>query len=142
VFQPSLSRRELSSNNNEKSSIWNNAASKFRNDISSFKYFDRSFSTNNGRSNRLITRKDCLLSTPNNLNIQIQTNCITQPKNLDKRSDFLNSLRNDLIIEEQNGNKNLFITNEKFQTRKGTLLLLSVPETSEEKELSFSLFNL
>jgi hypothetical protein len=46
---------------------------------------------------------------------------------------------NSLKTEEQNVNKQS-ITNEKIQTKKGTLLLLSVPETSEEKELSWNYF--
>ncbi|CAF2448717.1 unnamed protein product [Rotaria sp. Silwood2] len=141
---PSLNGRDLSSNNKEQSSIWNNASSKFR--ISNQGKFSRTFGTN-----RLIPRRDRLLSTPNNLNInnrsvvhELQTSCITQTKNLDKRSDFLNSLKNNSNNEEKNSNQhNLnqsskFIgnSNENFQLTKETLLLLSVPETSEEKEFS------
>ncbi|CAF0862996.1 unnamed protein product [Rotaria sordida] len=140
---PSLNGRDLSSNNKEQSSIWNNASSKFR--ISNQGKFSRTFG-----SNRLITRRDRLLSTPNNLNIntrsmihELQTSCITQTKNLDKRSSFLNSLKNDSNNEEKNTNKHhinrssklIGNSNENFQLTKETLRLLSVPETSEEKEL-------
>ncbi|CAF3431934.1 unnamed protein product [Rotaria sp. Silwood1] len=141
---PSLNRRDLVSNNKEQSSIWNNASSKFR--ISNQGKFSRTFG-----SNRLITRRDRLLSTPNNLNTntrsmihELQTSCITQTKNLDKRSNFLNSLKNNSNNEEKNINKHhsnqssklIENSNENFQSTKETLLLLSVPETSEEKELS------
>jgi len=101
-----------------------------------------------------------LLSTPNGLNgtspsssspsttnrsIELQTNCITQTKNLDKRSDFFNSLKNDSTNEEnKTGNKRQYSqsikpttnSDKNYKTTKGTLLLLSVPETPEEKELS------
>jgi hypothetical protein len=91
------------------------------------------------------------LSTPNGLNgtsnssinnrsitLDLQTNYKTQTKNLDKRSDFFNSLKNDSTTD---GNKRSLgkITsnsNGNYKTNKGTLLLLSVPETPEEKELS------
>ncbi|UJR08498.1 hypothetical protein I4U23_012764 [Adineta vaga] len=165
---PSLNGREKlnSSSNNRSSSVWNNAASKFRTSYNEpFKLFDRSLSNNSRTysSNRLSTRKDRLLSTPNGLNgssssstggtpttrsitLDLQTNCITQTKNLDKRSDFFNSLKNDSTSEEnKNGLKRQYnqsiksatVTNSdrKFKTSKATLLLLSVPETSEEKEL-------
>jgi len=97
----------------DQTSIWNNAASKFR--FSNNEKFSRTFN-----SNRILNRKD----RSNNL---LQTNCITQTKNLDKRSDFFNSLKNDLTID---GNKNHY-----NQFKKRTLLLLSVSETSEEKDL-------
>jgi hypothetical protein len=99
----------------------------------------------------MLTRKDRLLSTPNGLNgtspttnnrsITLETNCITQTKNLDKRSDFFNSLKNDSTNEgNKNGNKRSTKTtinsDDNTKTSKGTLLLLSVPETPEEKELS------
>jgi hypothetical protein len=87
--------------------------------------------TNNSQtfeSNHLIARKDRLLSTPDNF---LRTNYITQTKNMDKRSDFLNSLKNDLPIEE---NQNPEPRTNSNQLTKRTLLLLSIPETSEEKE--------
>ncbi|CAF3498649.1 unnamed protein product [Rotaria sp. Silwood2] len=83
-------------------------------------------------------------TTNRSITLELQTNCITQTKNLDKRSDFFNSLKNDSTNER---NKNLTklqynqstktITNadKNHKTSKGTLLLLSVPETPEEKEL-------
>jgi hypothetical protein len=148
---PSLNGREKkdSSSNDQSSSVWNNAASKFRTSHNEpFKLLDRSLS-NNSRSNRILTRKDRLLSTPNGLNgtsssitnrsitLDLQTNCKTQTKNLDKRSDFFNSLKNDSTNE---GNKHQLTkittnSNRNYKTTKGTLLLLSVPETPEEKEL-------
>jgi hypothetical protein len=159
-FQPSLNGREKngSSSNDQSSSIWNNAASKLRTSHNEpFKLLDRSLSNNSRTfgSNRILTRKDRLLSTPNGLNgtspstsnrsITLETNCITQTKNLDKRSDFFNSLKNDSTNEgNKNGNKrqynqstkSIMNSDENSKTSKGTLLLLSVPETPEEKELS------
>ncbi len=146
---PSLNGREKkdSSANDQSTSVWTNAASKFRTTHhESFQLLDRSFSKNSRTfgSNRIFTRKDRLLSTPNGLNgtsssiTNLQTNCKTQTKNLDKRSDFFNSLKNDSTHE---GNKHPLTKlttniNENYKTNKGTLLLLSVPETPEEKELS------
>ncbi|CAF0923911.1 unnamed protein product [Adineta steineri] len=174
---PSLNGREKhdSSSNDRSSSIWNNAASKFRTSHNEpYKFLDRSLSNNSRTllgSNRIsTTRKDRLLSTPNGLNgtspsssssspstttttnrsitLELQTNCITQTKNLDKRSDFFNSLKNDSTNDEnKNGTKRQYnqtiktstpiITNsdKNLKTSKATLLLLSVPETPEEKEL-------
>jgi hypothetical protein len=70
--------------------------------------------------------KDRLLSTPNNFNIS--SSYELQTKNLDKPSDFLNSLKNDLTIKDNKQHNN--------RLSKQTLLLLSVPETPEEKELN------
>ena len=95
-------------------------------------HFDRSFG-----STRQVPRRDRLLSTP-----------ITQTKKIDKRSDFFNSLRNDLTLagdtaierDERAGSesKTRFDvhskTNDKNKNR--SLLFLSVSETSEEKEFS------
>jgi len=139
-------KKKDSSSNDQSSSVWNNAASKFRTSHNeSYKLFDRSLSNNSRTfgSNRILTRKDRLLSTPNGLNgtsssiTNLHTNYKTQTKNLDKRSDFFNSLKNDSTNE---GNKRQTIklpTNSdgNYKTTKGTLLLLSVPETPEEKEL-------
>ncbi|CAF2715297.1 unnamed protein product [Rotaria sp. Silwood2] len=174
---PSLNGHEKNKSlcNDQSSSIWKNAATKFRTSHNEpFKLLDRSLSNNSNHSrlfgsNRILSRKDRLLSTPNGINgtissslsssssitststttnrsitLELQTNCITQTKNLDKRSDFFNSLKNDSTNER---NKNLTklqynqstktITNadKNHKTSKGTLLLLSVPETPEEKEL-------
>ena len=91
-----------------------------------------------------------MLSTPNGLNgssisnrsitLDLQTNYKTQTKNLDKRSDFFNSLKND-STNDGNKHSSTKITsnsNANYKTTKGTLLLLSVPETPEEKELSMN----
>jgi len=76
--------------------------------------------------------KHRLLSTPNHFNISSSSPRSIihefQTKNFDKPSHFLNSLKNDLTIEENKRHYN--------RLSKQTLLLLSVPETSEEKELS------
>ena len=74
----------------------------------------------------------------------LQTNCMTQTRNLDKRSNFLNSLKNESNNEERNAIKRHYsesskaITNsdENMKSTKKTLLSLSLFETSEEKELS------
>ncbi|CAF3735499.1 unnamed protein product [Rotaria sordida] len=182
---PSLNGHDKnkSLSNDQSSSIWKNAATKFRTSHNEpFKLLDRSLSNNSNHSrlfgsNRILSRKDRLLSAPNGLNgtssvittttttttttpssssttttatnrsitLELQTNCITQTKNLDKRSDFFNSLKND-STNERNKNLNKRQYNESIKTitnidknyktsSKGTLLLLSVPETPEEKEL-------
>ncbi|CAF5135226.1 unnamed protein product, partial [Rotaria sp. Silwood1] len=135
---PSLNGYEKNKSlfNEQSSSIWKNAATKFRTSHNeSFKLLDRSLSNNSNHSrlfgsNRILSRKDRLLSTPNGLN--------------DKRSDFFNSLKNDSTNERnKNLNKRQYnestktITNadKNSKTSKRTLLLLSVPETPEEKEL-------
>ncbi|CAF3554930.1 unnamed protein product [Rotaria sp. Silwood1] len=173
---PSLNGYEKNKSlfNEQSSSIWKNAATKFRTSHNeSFKLLDRSLSNNSNHSrlfgsNRILSRKDRLLSTPNGLNgtsissssssistttstttnrsitLELQTNCITQTKNLDKRSDFFNSLKND-STNERNKNlnkrqynestKTIINADKNSKTSKRTLLLLSVPETPEEKEL-------
>ncbi|CAF1643273.1 unnamed protein product [Adineta ricciae] len=153
---PSLNGREKhdSSSNERSSNVWNNAASKFRTSHNEpFKPFDRSLS-NNVRtigSNRISTRKDRLLSTPNGVNgtstprsitLELQTNCITQTKNLDKRSDFFNSLK---YGENKNGVKRqynpvikpttLTSSDRNVKVSNATLLVLPMVETPEEKEL-------
>ncbi len=156
LFQPSLNGREKkdSSSHDQSLSVWNNAATKLRTSHNEpFKLLDRSLS-NNSRSfasNRILTRKDRLLSTPNGLNgtsnssitnrsitLDLQTNYKTQTKNLDKRSDFFNSLKNDSTTEGNKRSSTKLTSNSdgNYKTTKGTLLLLSVPETPEEKELS------
>ncbi|CAF3815578.1 unnamed protein product [Rotaria magnacalcarata] len=174
---PSLNgqQKNKSSPNDQSTSVWKNAATKFRtSDSEPFKVLDRSLSNNSNHSrlfgsNRILSRKDRLLSAPNGLNgtspslslsttttaipsgttnrsvaLELQTNCITQTKNLDKRSDFFNSLKNDSTSERnKNGNKRQYSESKKtitnsdktYKTSKATVLLLSVPETPEEKEL-------
>lgn len=93
-------------------------------------------------SDRLSIRRDRLLSTPNNFSTsnrsmvhELQTSCITQTKNLDKRSDFLNSLKNGLINENKDPLKQSPKSNgNSDEPKQETLILLSLPETSEEKE--------
>lgn len=162
---PSLNGHEKTNSllNNPSSSIWKNAASKLRTSHNeSFKLLDRSLANNSNLfgPNRKLARKDRLSSTPNGLNgtssltttptnrtitLELPTNCITQTKNLDKRSDFFNSLKNDSTNERnkighkrQYNNESMKIiphSDKNHKTSKGTLLLLSVPETPEEKEL-------
>ena len=115
-----------------------------------FKLLDRTIG-----SNRVLTRKDRLFSTPNGFHptsttnnhrsiaLDLQTNCKTQTKNLDKRSDFFNSLKNDSTNEGNKRSTTKMNSNptENYQITKGTLLILSVSETPEEKELSDRLTN-
>ena len=104
----------------------------------------------------MLARKDRLFSTPNgfhhaslmnhhnnnnhrSITLDLQTNCKTQTKNLDKRSDFFNSLKNHSSNDGGNKRSSTKINanpTENYQMSKGTLLLLSVSETPEEKELS------
>ena len=81
-----------------------------------------------------------MITTPNRLTaLELQTNCITQTRNLDKRSEFFNSLKND-STNERNKNKRQYKQSTKiiansdqnFKTSKGRLL--SVHETPEEKQ--------
>lgn len=119
--------------------MWNNASSKFR--ISNIKKYSPTFG-----SNIILTRRDRLLSTPNNLSMnprssiqELHTSCTAQTKNLDKRSSFLNSLKNNSHNEEGFENKTskpVENCNDNTESTKDKVNLLSATETSEEKELS------
>ena len=84
-----------------------------------------------------------MIMTPNRSTaLELQTNCITQTKHLDKRSDFFNSLKNDSTNNERNKNKRqynqstktIINSDQNLKASKRTLLLLSsVSETPEEK---------
>lgn len=111
-----------------------------------FKLLDRTMGSNR-RKDRLFSTSNGFHSTPTSnhrsIALDLQTNCKTQTKNLDKRSDFFNSLKNDSTNEENK--RSVMKINSKptenYQLTKGTLLLLSVSETPEEKELSYDLSN-
>ncbi|CAF4496392.1 unnamed protein product [Rotaria socialis] len=131
---PSLNGRDSSLNNKEQSSIWNNASSKFR--ISNHGKFSHSFG-----SDCLTTRRDHLLSTPNNLNTNtrnmihdLHTSYITHTKNLDKRN-FLNSLKNNSNNENKHPLNETSKTIGNLKPTKDSLSLSTVPETPEEKDL-------
>lgn len=118
-FQPTWNDGEIVGSTTDESSNWKGSRSAHsrQQSSSSWKQSDRSLS-NHGRtpahplaSNRAYRRKERLPSAPVNIDdhsirisprpitFEFQTNCVTQIKNLDKRSHFLNSLKNDLLIE-------------------------------------------